>query len=61
MISKDWRKGAFIYIIIGALQYIIFSGVAMLFYAGGTIVNPSTTGYSFWSNYRYNRAQISKI
>jgi hypothetical protein len=48
---KKWRKIAFLFIIIGPFQYIIFTAIAMGFYAGGTFKNPNTIGYSFWQNF----------
>jgi len=48
---KNWRKLAYVFIIIGPLQYIIFTGIAMHYYAGGTLINPNTSGYSFWQNF----------
>lgn len=50
MSLQVWRKSAFILAIIGAIQFIILLGVAMVFYAGGNIVNPSAPGYSIWFN-----------
>ncbi|MFX1476970.1 MAG: hypothetical protein ACFFCI_02450 [Promethearchaeota archaeon] len=37
--------------IIGCLQFIIITAVAMLFYKGGTYIDPSTSHYLFWYNY----------
>jgi hypothetical protein len=48
---KNWRKNAFILMIIGPTQYIIFTTIAMVFYAGGTLTNPSNPGYFFWGNF----------
>jgi hypothetical protein len=48
---KIWRKCAYVFIIIGPLQYIILTGIAMIYYAGGTFTNPNTIGYSFWQNF----------
>ncbi len=36
--------------IIGIILYIIFITLAMIFYAGGTMDDPSIPGYSFWGN-----------
>lgn len=47
----NWRKKVYLFIIIGPLQYIIFTSIAMIFYAGGTFTNPNTVGYSFWQNF----------
>ncbi|MFX0059200.1 MAG: hypothetical protein ACFE85_14235 [Candidatus Hodarchaeota archaeon] len=47
----NWRRNSFLLIIIGPLQYIICTSIAMIFYAGGTFTNPNATGYSFWQNF----------
>jgi len=49
-ISKNWKKFASLFIIFGPVQYVIFTAVAMIFYAGGTLVNPLSLGYDFWGN-----------
>ncbi|MFX1558779.1 MAG: hypothetical protein ACFFC9_16115 [Promethearchaeota archaeon] len=49
--AKEWRKIAFLSIIISPFQYIIFTAIAMGFYAGGTFINPNTIGYAFWQNF----------
>jgi len=36
---------------IACVQYIILSAVAMFFYEGGTIINPLSSGYSFFENF----------
>ncbi len=48
---KDWKKNIYIYGIIGIIQFILLTGIAMIFYAGGTIFNHFLPGYSFWFNY----------
>ncbi|MFX1566756.1 MAG: DUF998 domain-containing protein [Promethearchaeota archaeon] len=35
----------------GSLQFIIITFIAMLFYPGGTYIDPNISGYSFFSNY----------
>lgn len=47
---KNWRQKSFLFIIFGIIQYIIFTLVAMAFYAGGTLADPLSTGYDFWRN-----------
>ena len=47
---KNWRQKSFLFIIFGIIQYIIFTLIAMLFYAGGTLADPSSIGYDFWRN-----------
>lgn len=34
----------------GSIQFVILSTIAMFFYAGGTQIDSSTSGYSFWFN-----------
>ena len=48
---KNWKIFASLFIIFGPSQYIIFTAVAMLFYAGGTLINPLSPGYFFWGNF----------
>lgn len=50
MNEKNWREKAFLFNMISVVILIILSSVAMLLYAGGTSVNPSASGYSFWVN-----------
>lgn len=50
MTIQKWRKAAFILAIVGAIQFVITISIAMLFYAGGNIFNPSAPGYSIWAN-----------
>jgi len=51
MYSKDWRSWAFILNMIGCVQFILFTFIGMLFYAGGTYLDPSIPGYSFFMNF----------
>ncbi|MHA2392551.1 MAG: hypothetical protein ACXAEX_11465 [Promethearchaeota archaeon] len=48
--SKKLKKLPFLLIIIGCIQFIILTAVAMIFYQGGTYINPSITHYDFWYN-----------
>ena len=50
MKSSKWKEYAFIFVIIGSIQYIILTALAMYFYTGGTISNPDSPGYNFWAN-----------
>ena len=48
---RNW-PWIFIYFpICGAIQYIIITFIAMLFYPGGTFIDSSTEGYSFFMNF----------
>jgi len=48
---EDWRQKAYLFVILGGAVYVILSSLGMLFYAGGTYINPDAPGYSFWANY----------
>jgi len=50
MIKSKWKEFAFIFVIIGSVQYIILTALAMYFYTGGTLSNPKSPGYNFWGN-----------
>ena len=45
------RKLTYILSIIGCLQFVILTSIAMIFYKGGTYIDPSPLGYTFWQNY----------
>ena len=47
---KDWRRMAFFLAIIGVTQFFVLCTIAMLFYPGGTELNPNIKGYSFFMN-----------
>ncbi|MFX0050788.1 MAG: hypothetical protein ACFE8U_05780 [Candidatus Hermodarchaeota archaeon] len=50
--KKDkWRKWAFRFTIFGCIQFILLTTLAMLTYAGGTRIDPNTSGYSFFLNF----------
>ncbi|MFX1392563.1 MAG: hypothetical protein ACFFAH_03215 [Promethearchaeota archaeon] len=51
MNKKNWREWALIFSIIGIIQFFLLTLIAMLFYAGGTLINPNAPGYSFWTNW----------
>ena len=52
MISKNLlKKWASILNIIGCLQFIILTSIAMLYYAGGTYADSTPTNYQFWYNF----------
>jgi hypothetical protein len=46
-----WRERIFGQISIATVLYIVLTGVAMFFYPGGTLSDPSTHGYSFFKNF----------
>jgi hypothetical protein len=45
------RRAIFILGIVGPIQYIILTAISMYFYPGGTYIDPTTLGYSFWLNF----------
>lgn len=44
------KKNAYVFTIIGIIQFFIFTIIAMFFYPGGTREDPTTNGYSFFQN-----------
>ena len=48
---RNWKTWAYILMIVGSIQFIILTFIAMIFYEGGTYIDSSTTGYLFWHNY----------
>ena len=50
MTTKKWREIAFILAMISSIQSFVLSTIAMFFYTGGTVSNPSSPGYSFLEN-----------
>jgi hypothetical protein len=48
---KNWQQFLNLFIIIGPIQYIILTFIAMLFYPGGTLVDEYSSGYLFFSNF----------
>lgn len=49
--SSSWRKQAFSLVAFGCVQFVILTFLAMLFYPGGTLGDPSARGYSFFTNF----------
>ena len=48
---KNWRQIAFLLCIIGCFIYVILTAIAMVFYGGGSEVNPNSQGFSLFENY----------
>jgi hypothetical membrane protein len=46
-----WRDRAFRATILGGVQFVVISVVAMFFYAGGNLNDPQAAGYRFFSNF----------
>lgn len=51
MNNKNWNELSFKFLIIAILQFIVLSTIAMIFYTGGTKMDPNVSYYSFWSNF----------
>jgi hypothetical protein len=49
--SRFWQQGVFSLTMIGCVLFVVLTIVAMFFYPGGTLVDPTTSGYSFLINY----------
>ncbi len=47
---EKWKKIAAISEILGSVLFFLLIFIAMFFYTGGTMDNPSIPGYSFWGN-----------
>ncbi len=48
---RSWQEWLFLILVITAVQFIVLTLIAMLFYSGGTAVDPHTIGYSFTKNF----------
>ena len=51
MNEKKWHEISFMFLIIAIIQFIVLSTIAMIFYTGGTKLDPNASNYSFWANY----------
>jgi hypothetical protein len=49
--SPFWRRRVFQLVEIGCILFIVLTLGAMLFYPGGTLTDPSTSGYQFFRNF----------
>ena len=49
--SRFWRQGVFSLTMFGCVLFVVLTVAAMLFYPGGTLTDPTTSGYSFFVNY----------
>ncbi|MFX1284534.1 MAG: hypothetical protein ACFFB5_12815 [Promethearchaeota archaeon] len=58
---RNWRKIAFILAMIGVTQYILLCSIAMMFYPGGTELNPTISGYSFFLNQMSDLGRIQSL
>jgi hypothetical protein len=52
MITKFIQRNlTYVLSIIGCLQFVLLTAIAMIFYKGGTYINPTPLSYLFWQNY----------
>ena len=51
MTTRNWRQYIFLATIVGCIQFVLLTFIAMLFYPGGTHDNPAAKGYSFFNNF----------
>ena len=51
MNEKNWREWLFIIAMCGHIIITILILIVMLFYPGGTSINPGAPGYSLWANF----------
>jgi len=49
--SCFWKKGVFYFSIIGSALFIVLTVIAMFIYPGGSLTDPTTNGYAFFSNF----------
>lgn len=49
--SVSWRRTAFSWIVVLCVQFVVLTAVAMWFYPGGSIADPTSRGYSFFTNF----------
>ena len=49
--SGAWRQRVFSISMYGCVLFVLLTVVAMFFYPGGTLTDPTTSGYSFLTNY----------
>ena len=59
MVKYDWRQWTRILLIIGTVQYVVLTVLAMIFYPGGIIGDTSIVGYSFTQNFFSDLGRIS--
>jgi hypothetical protein len=48
---KPWRNRLYLWVMIGCIQFVLLTFIAMLVYPGGTHGDPTTTSYSFFKNF----------
>ncbi|MFX0124079.1 MAG: hypothetical protein ACFFAE_10615 [Candidatus Hodarchaeota archaeon] len=61
MNKRNWRQYTLIFTIVGCLQFIVLSSIAMLIYGGGTRINPNSSGYTFYLNFFSDLGRIESF
>jgi len=54
-----WRVGAFRITVVVSILFFVLTAIAMLLYPGGTLINPHSHGYSFFSNFLSDLGRIT--
>jgi hypothetical membrane protein len=49
--TDSWERRALLWVVIACVQFVVLTFLAMLFYRGGTAIDPTTSGYSFTHNF----------
>jgi len=49
--SRFWREGVFRFTLIGSALFVVLTIIAMFIYPGGSLTDPTTKRYSFFSNF----------
>jgi hypothetical protein len=49
--TKSWREKIYFLTMVGCVQFVVLTLIAMVFYPGGTHADPTTKGYSFIRNF----------
>lgn len=49
--STTWRDWVFVFVMFGSAQFVLLTLLGMLFFPGGTFINPASNGYSFFMNF----------
>jgi hypothetical protein len=49
--TKSWGERIYFLTMVGCVQFVILTFIAMIFYPGGTHADPTTKGYSFFRNF----------
>jgi magnesium-transporting ATPase (P-type) len=49
--TKSWREKIYVLTMVGCIQFVVLTLIAMVLYPGGTHADPTTKGYSFFRNF----------